>query len=129
MKTILVFLFSIFSVLSADETPLKPQIEEIEDSHTVPQFEIAFKKMLWSLLALGILVIITIWMIKRLMKVRILQSNRSSRIKILEKRMLSPKSVLYIIEIGKKQVLITESHLEIKKIETLNGALEEDVSE
>jgi hypothetical protein len=35
-------------------------------------------------------------------------------IKVLEKRILSPKSILYLVEYEGKKVLVSESHLNMK---------------
>jgi flagellar biogenesis protein FliO len=45
-----------------------------------------------------------------------LGSGRS--INILEKRALSPKSILYIVEIGNKKILIAESQVEVRALTT-----------
>jgi len=41
-------------------------------------------------------------------------------IKILEKRALSPKSMLYLIEVGGKPFVISESQLEVRLVQTLD---------
>lgn len=96
---------------------------DIEDEGPIPlqgdKFQSAFKKMLWMLFALIILVVLTVWMIKRLTNIRLHQNNRYSSIKILEKRNLSPKSILYIVDVDGKRILLSESQMEIRKLETL----------
>ena len=49
------------------------------------------------------------WVLKKMMSVKIEQSNRSSDIKILESRTLSQKTTLYIIEYQDKTYAIAES--------------------
>ena len=50
-------------------------------------------------------------------------SGRS--INILEKRALSPKSILYIVEIGSKKVLISESQVEVRTLTTIAESSDE----
>ncbi len=74
--------------------------------------------MLFSLAGLLVLVLGTFWFLKRMGKGKLrLGSNRT--IQILEKRPLSPKTVLYIVEIEGKQVLISESQLEVRALTTI----------
>ena len=83
-------------------------------------FQKTFIKMLITLVVIIALVFITFIMFKRLMHTRMKSGNISKSIKILEKRVISPKSVLYLIEVENKKVLIAESHLEIRPIKILN---------
>ncbi len=90
-------------------TPL-PSPTEITTS-----YEGAFIRMLVTLLGLLVLVFATFWILRRLGKGKFkLGSGRT--INIIEKRALSPKSVLYIVEIGNKKVLISESQLEVRAL-------------
>ena len=43
-------------------------------------------------------------------------ANNTKAIKILEKRVLSPKSILYLVKVENKKVLISESHMEVRAI-------------
>ena len=54
------------------------------------------------------------------MRVRLTQANLTKNIKILEKRAISPKSLLYIVEIDGKKILISESNLEVRKIKEID---------
>lgn len=78
----------------------------------------AFAKMFLSLVALVILLFVSYWFIKRLIQNRLQKGVGDAAIQILEKRMISPKTVLYLIEVEKKKVLIAESQLEIKRLES-----------
>lgn len=88
------------------------------------QFQTAFWKMVWVLAGLIALVILTVWMLRRLTNIRLQQSNRYSSIKILEKRNLSPKSILYVVEVEGRRILVSESHLEIRKLDTMPALTE-----
>jgi flagellar biogenesis protein FliO len=115
--------FSLFS--SKDKTTAKVAQEqvqpapapEVEETKPVPpSYEGTFFKMILTLLGLIILIFLTFWTIRRLSQGRFRQMNSGRSIKILERRPLSAKSVLYLIEVGTKRVVVAESQLEIKAI-------------
>lgn len=68
-----------------------------------------FFYMLLMLALLISLVMFTSWFLKRMLHSRIEQMNASSTIKILEKRSLSQKSHLYLIEHEGKTLMIAET--------------------
>lgn len=76
----------------------------------------AFFKMCVSLLILIILLVLSYWFLKRMIQNRMQKSGENASIHILEKRMLSPKTILYLVEVDKKKIVIAESQLEIKKL-------------
>lgn len=78
----------------------------------------AFAKMFLSLLALLILLFVSYWFLKRLVQNRLQKGTSDSAIQILEKRMISPKTMLYLVEVDNKKILLAESHLEIKRLES-----------
>lgn len=78
----------------------------------------AFTKMFLTLAALVILLLVSYWFLRRLMQNRSQRGNVDASIQILEKRMISPKTMLYLIEVDQKKILIAESHLEIKRLES-----------
>ena len=59
-------------------------------------------------------------MLRKMSYGRLRGINALKSIKILEKRPLSSKSILYLIEVGGKQVLIAESQLAVRTITTLD---------
>jgi flagellar biogenesis protein FliO len=93
------------------ETPAPtPSAEEMTHS-----YENAFLRMIITLLALLVLVFATFWILRRLSGGKFkLGSSRS--INVLEKRVLSPKSILYIVEVGGKKILISESQAEVRAL-------------
>lgn len=142
MKKTLLILFAIFSTLTihtfiyaqdlnnqelntiavSNETPNVQENNNDQDNYPTtyqPEYKPAFMKMFLILLLLLVLVFITFWMFKRIMKVRLHQSNLTKSIKIIEKRALSPKSILYLIEVEGKKVMISESNLEVRKIKDI----------
>jgi len=81
---------------------------------------LALLKMLLSLLALVVLLFASYWFLRRLIQNRLQKGiGKKQSIEILEKRMISPKTMLYIIQVENKKILLAESHLEIKRLESL----------
>ena len=87
---------------------------------TTESYETAFIKTIVVLVGLLVLILLTVWMFKKLSRGRLRSFNYLKSVKILEKRPLSPKSMLYLIEVGGKQVLISESQFEVRPITTLD---------
>ncbi len=98
-----------------EEVVTPPQVHETTES-----YEAAFIKTIVVLVGLLVLIILTIWMFKKISHGRLKTFNVLKSVKILEKRPLSPKSMLYLIEVSGKQVLIAESQLEVRKITSLD---------
>lgn len=92
-----------------------PEVHKATES-----YETAFIKTIIVLVGLLVLVILTVWMFRKISHGRLRGMNVLKTVKILEKRPLSPKSMLYLIEVGGKQVLISESQLEVRSITTLD---------
>lgn len=133
LRCFLLLLLSLVSTYAEESAPVEPAPTEMEQATTEPStgvpvsYEGAFVKMLLTLGGLVILIFLTVWLLRRLSQGRLLGGGSSSRsIKILEKRALSPKSVLYLIEVGGKQILIAESQLEVRRLETIDLELDTD---
>lgn len=71
-------------------------------------------KMILALIFVILLGSVTLWSFKRLAKSRLYTANLNNQIKVLEKRILSPKSILYLIEFDGKKMIVSESHLDMK---------------
>jgi flagellar biogenesis protein FliO len=80
------------------------------------EYSFALLKMFFSLLVVAALLGLTIWFIRRLMRYRFEKSGGVEAIKILEKKMISPKTMLYFVEIEGKKVLLAESQLEVRQV-------------
>jgi flagellar biogenesis protein FliO len=78
----------------------------------------AFGKMFLTLIVLLLLLFISYWFLRKLIRQRMEKGASDSSIQILEKRMLSPKTTLYLVEIDQKKVLIAESQLEIRRLDS-----------
>ena len=105
-----------------EDTPLT--VEEspatVDMSKATESYETAFIKTIVVLVCLLVLITLTVWMFRKISNGRLRNFNYHKSVKILEKRPLSPKSMLYLIEVGGKQVLIAESQLEVRTVTTLD---------
>ncbi len=92
--------------------PSLPSSHEMTDS-----YENAFVRMLVTLLGLVFLVFATFWVLRRMGKGKF-KMGSSRMINVIERRAISPKTMLYIVEVGNKQVLISESQVEVRALST-----------
>lgn len=115
----LITLFSTISLLGKETLPLDPEelrqlpAESLDEGRFMAEF-------IYMLLMLGLLIGVVLfasWLMKRMVNTRLSQLNESSNIKVLEKRTLSPKSSLYLLEIEGKTVLIAESGTHITQLQ------------
>jgi len=72
------------------------------------------------------LILIIAWFLKRMLNTRQEKENITSIIKVLERRSLSPKSALYLIEIENKTVVIAESMNGITHLTTYDSPEEKE---
>lgn len=79
-------------------------------------------KTLFTFIALIALIFASYWFVKRLSQNRVYGSHSDHLIQIIEKKALSPKTVLYVIEVEGKQVLLAESQVQVKKLESFDEA-------
>lgn len=80
----------------------------------------AFAKMFLTLIGLVFLLLLSYWFIKKFLLNKFQRGSALQSIQVIEKRMISPKTALYLIEVDKKRILVGESQLEIKKLESLS---------
>jgi hypothetical protein len=92
----------------------------------VEDYGAAFFKMIMMLLSILVLVILTVWVIKRWGHGRLGRFKDKQSIHILEKRILSPKTALYLIEIEGSQLLVAESQLEVRPLHQWQAPKETD---
>lgn len=135
LLSILIFL-STFCFAADDTKTAKPskekvkteQVKDVESGgedpfkafETTKGYESTFIRTMVILLCILILVGLAVWMFRRLSHARLRTMNFHKSIKVIEKRPISPKSILYLIEVGGRQILIGESQLEIREITTLD---------
>ena len=86
-----------------------------------PSYEGALVKMIVTVVGLIFFVFLTVWVLRRMGqgKFRGFGSNRS--IQVIERKPLSPKSMLYLVQVGHQKFLIAESQLEVRRL----GMIEE----
>lgn len=104
----------------AVEEPTSIQSPSIPPHAITESYENSFVKMLLTLLGLVVLIFLTVWMLRKLGSGKLRGMHLARSIKIIERRPLSAKSILYLIEVGGKQILIAESQLEVRPITSLD---------
>lgn len=92
-------------------------VAETSTQMTTTDLGAAFAKMMISLVVIVVLLFVSYWFIRRLIQNRLEKGVGNAAIQIIEKRMISPKTMLYIIEVDQKRILIAESHLEVKLLD------------
>lgn len=98
----------------AEET-LPFQLPELDQPTTVPQeptTEHFFMEFLHMLAMLGILlglILAVSWVLKRILNTRMEQINQSSPIKILERRSLTPKTAIFVVDVYGKKCIVADS--------------------
>jgi flagellar protein FliO/FliZ len=117
---------------SEPSQPIRPEMEPkwgepiTEEVVAPPSYEGAFMKMLLTLLALLVLIFLTFWLFRRMSHGRFKAMNFNRDIKILERRPLSVKSILYLIEVKGKTLLVAESQLEVRPLTVVEEIPQED---
>ncbi len=66
-----------------------------------------------------------VFLYRRFMQQRMGSQNQGSIIKVVERRNLSPKSILYIVEVRSKTLLVSESPTGVVNLGEVPAALEE----
>lgn len=82
-------------------------------------FGAAFLKMLLSFGAILFLLFATYWALKRFVRFRLQKGVGSPILHVVERKMLSPKTTLYVVEIEGKRVLFAESQLEVRLLQSV----------
>lgn len=131
MIRLLAILFFTFAQMAfaQDTTPTQKQEQTVETPDTKDSdfFDLgeaptsyrgAFMKMMLTMLGLIVLIVISVWLLRRVSHGRMKQMNYGRSIKVLERRPLSAKSILYLVEISGKKVVIAESQVEVRGITT-----------
>jgi flagellar protein FliO/FliZ len=107
---------------AAELTPPPPPVEHVElpsSAEATESYQDTFIRMVFSLAGLLVLVVGTFWFLRRMNKGKF-RSGSSQTLHILEKKPLSPKTMLYLIEIEGRQVLLAESQLEVRALTTIH---------
>jgi len=86
------------------------------DKPSESRFVHEFVKMLLALGFILVLIFVGAWVFKRLVSQKLYQANMSSSIKVVERRALSPKASVYLLDIEGRGVLIGETATEITRL-------------
>lgn len=111
--------------------PAKDETNVLFPASQLPVDEPADKftgELLNMLMTLGFLVagiLALSWILKRMLNAKVQQQNVSSNIKVLERRSLSPKAGIYLIEVLGKTLVIGESPAGFQHLATIDDAEEE----
>lgn len=100
--------------------PLMNPFNFPEEAPVVPDESRFLGEFFYMLLMLSILigaVFLTSWFLRKMVNTRIEQQNASSSIKILERRALSQKTTLYVVEVEGEVHLIAESPTNVVQLE------------
>lgn len=115
--------WGLFSTLLFGNGVLFSQTSKNEDVNTLNSLiqqtaqetgESSFAQEFFNMLVmLGLLIavlIVGMWLIKKLQMTKILTGNTSNMIKVIEQRALSPKTNIYILHINDQALVIADSH-------------------
>ena len=93
------------------EIPLPPELEDPvhKEAEHPDRFFNEFLNMLFTLGIIIFFLLVLSWFVKRMTNTRMQQINESSSIKILDRRSITAKSAVYILEIKGKTIAIAES--------------------
>lgn len=107
--------------LPSDEIPPLPSSEQM-----TKEYEGSFLRVLGSVIGLILLIVFTFWVLKRIGKGNFGKLGSSKSIQILERRPLSAKTILFLVQLGNKRILISESQLEVRSLTTAESLEVED---
>ncbi len=131
MKPLKYFLFPsclsfILPLFGAEESDVGGK-NHFEMQSATESYESAFIKTILVLVLLIGLAVLTVWIFRKISNGRLRNFNYSKAVKIIEKRPLSPKSMLYLIEAEGKRLLIAESQVEVRQLAILEDSPSPDL--
>lgn len=81
----------------------------------------SFTRMWITIAAALVLLFVTLWLLRRFKTGHFKKfGGNSSTFTIIERKTLSPKTMLYIVEINNKRLLISESQVEVRTLTSEN---------
>ncbi len=121
MSSIYSTFFMIFpSLFGQEASPELPSIltEELQQADQMgdTRFFAEFLNMLIYLGALLAVMMLLMFILKKMLANKLDQTNRSSGIKVLEKRQLTPKTAIYILHVLGKEIAIAEGSHGVTKL-------------
>lgn len=110
-------LFSLYAEPAAETAPQTTQQPPLFPGENAPtgegqaetSFAVQFMHMMTTVGLLIAVVLVSTWVLKRMMQTRVEKVNLTSSIKILEQRAVTTKTVVSLIEIRGKEFAIAES--------------------
>ena len=84
-------------------------------------FKISFFKTLGTITVCLVAIFVALLLFKRLANKKFFDLNQQHHIKIIERRPISQKSVLYLIQVGNEQILIAESQIEVRSLSAVES--------
>ena len=88
-------------------------------------FKREFLRMLFILSLIISMVVATTWMVRRLGRGKMRSFNKNSAIRVLERRAVSPKSFLYLLEVEGTKILVGDSQAGLHGLAVLTPPPEE----
>jgi len=95
-----------------EEPPLPPSLQ-VADKPATAQEDTFYKEFLNMLFTLGMILAVLLalsWVVRRMTNNRMKEANDTSAIKIIDRRSISPKTVIYLIDVNGKGIAVAESH-------------------
>lgn len=77
-------------------------------------------RMFLTFIALIALLLVTYVALKKWISIREEKGSTDRSIYVLEKKMLSPKTILYLVEVEGKKIVLAESQLEIRRLDVVS---------
>lgn len=108
----------LFAFADGTSPPSEMDPTEVIPTTSSADLGTTFAQMMLTFAALILLLFATYWFLRKLIQSRIHKTSEDASIHILEKRMISAKTMLYLVEVENKKILLAESQLEIKRIES-----------
>ncbi len=128
-------LFSVHSLPAQEHTdatsiPKNELMHSLTSSHEGESTENYFWRMILTLVGIVILLFLTLWLFRRIGRGGLRgKSGNGTSIKVIERRGLSQKSALYLVEIDNKRVLIAESQINIRPLTTFESHIDPHLHE
>ena len=115
--------------LSNESGELISTLASEELSNASGDFGTAFLRMCLTLVAIVILLLLSYYVIRKMVQNRFQRGGSTHVIQVIAKRMLSPKTMLYIVEVEGKRFFLVESHLEVRSIAPLSSQISKNLKD
>ena len=103
---------SFFCCINALHADVDMQNQSIANT----DYQALFRNTALIVIAFLVVIFVFIWLIRRISNMREFQTNNQKHIKVIERRALSPKTAIYLLQVGAKKIVVAESQLEVKHL-------------